>query len=131
MNGRAGVRGLPQLVQFGLVGAAAAATHLACVWALVAGAGMAPLWANVLAFAVAFLVSYHGHARLTFGAARAPAPALHPSPPNRQQQMQQQIQQRARAGLPPASAAGKAASAITAAGAAAFRRAARRERQTL
>lgn len=71
MSGLVRVRGLPQLVQFGLVGAAAAATHLACVWVLVAGVGMAPLWANVLAFAVAFLVSYHGHARLTFGAARA------------------------------------------------------------
>lgn len=65
------VRGLPQLLQFGLVGAAAAATHLACVWALVAGAGLAPLVANVLAFAVAFVVSYRGHARLTFHAAGA------------------------------------------------------------
>lgn len=65
------VRGLPQLLQFGLVGAAAAATHLACVWVLVAGAGLAPLVANVLAFAVAFVVSYRGHARLTFHAAGA------------------------------------------------------------
>lgn len=62
-------RRLPQLVQFGLVGAAAAATHLAAVVLLVALAGLAPLLANVLAFAVAFLVSYHGHATLTFGAA--------------------------------------------------------------
>lgn len=65
------VRQLPQLLQFGLVGSAAAATHLACVWLLVAGAGMAPLAANVLAFAVAFVVSYQGHALLTFRAAGA------------------------------------------------------------
>lgn len=71
MTGLARVRALPQLLQFGLVGAAAAATHLACVLVLVAGAGMAPLAANVLAFAVAFVVSYQGHARLTFGAAQA------------------------------------------------------------
>ena len=47
------------------------ATHLACVWVLVAGVGLAPLVANVLAFAVAFVVSYRGHARLTFHAAGA------------------------------------------------------------
>lgn len=57
---------LPQGVQFVLVGGAAAATHLFAVAALVLGAGMAPLLANVLAFLVAFGVSYHGHALLTF-----------------------------------------------------------------
>ena len=66
-----GLRGLPQLLQFALVGGAAAATHLAAVWLLVAGTGLAPLAANVLAFLVAFVVSYNGHALLTFSAAQA------------------------------------------------------------
>mgnify|MGYP000910981670 CR=1 FL=1 len=65
------LRQLPQLLQFALVGGAAAATHLAVVWALVASTGMAPLAANVLAFLVAFVVSYNGHALLTFSAAQA------------------------------------------------------------
>lgn len=62
---------LPQLLQFALVGAAAAATHLGVVGLLVAWAGMAPLTANVLAFVLAFTVSYHGHALLTFHRAHA------------------------------------------------------------
>lgn len=62
---------LPQGLQFVLVGAAAAATHLAVVGALVALAGMPPLAANVLAFLVAFTVSYTGHAQLTFARAQA------------------------------------------------------------
>lgn len=57
---------LPQALRFILVGGAAAATHLLAVGALVAGVGMAPLAANVLAFLIAFIVSYHGHALLTF-----------------------------------------------------------------
>lgn len=65
------LRRLPQLFQFVLVGGASAATHLAVVGALVALTGLAPLWANVLAFLVAFVVSYNGHALLTFSAARA------------------------------------------------------------
>ena len=64
------LRGLPQLLQFAVVGGAAAATHLAVVWVLVASTGMAPLAANVLAFLVAFIVSYNGHALLTFSAAQ-------------------------------------------------------------
>ncbi len=60
------LRRLPQLLQFVLVGGAAAATHLAAVAVLVPLVGMAPLAANVLAFLVAFVVSYNGHALLTF-----------------------------------------------------------------
>ena len=65
------LRRLPQALQFVLVGGCAAATHLAVVGLLVALAGMAPLQANVLAFLVAFVVSYNGHALFTFSAAQA------------------------------------------------------------
>ena len=65
------LRRLPQLLQFVLVGGTAAATHLAVVGLLVSLGGMLPLWANVLAFLVAFVVSYNGHALLTFSAAQA------------------------------------------------------------
>ena len=62
---------LPQGLQFVLVGGAAAATHLLAVALLVHWAGMAPLAANGLAFLVAFVVSYNGHALLTFARAQA------------------------------------------------------------
>ena len=65
------LRRLPQLLQFVLVGGSAAAAHLAVVGLLVSLSGMPPLWANVLAFLVAFVVSYNGHALLTFSAAQA------------------------------------------------------------
>ena len=65
------LRKLPQLLQFVLVGGGAAATHLAVVGLLVSLAGLAPLWANVLAFLVAFVVSYNGHALLTFSESQA------------------------------------------------------------
>ena len=65
------LRRLPQLLQFVLVGGAAAATHLAVVGLLVSLLGLPPLGANVLAFLVAFVVSYNGHALLTFSAAQA------------------------------------------------------------
>ncbi|QXZ09007.1 GtrA family protein [Comamonas sp. Y33R10-2] len=64
------LRSLPQLIQFVLVGGAAAATHLAVVGLLVTFAGLAPLHANVFAFLVAFIVSYNGHALLTFSRAQ-------------------------------------------------------------
>ncbi len=60
------LRRLPQALQFVLVGGCAAATHLAVVALLVQRVGMAPLHANVLAFLVAFVVSYNGHALFTF-----------------------------------------------------------------
>ncbi|MDR0213307.1 MAG: GtrA family protein [Comamonas sp.] len=65
------LRSLPQLLQFVLVGGSAAATHLAVVGLLVSLLDMPPLAANVLAFLVAFVVSYNGHALFTFSAARA------------------------------------------------------------
>lgn len=62
---------LPQLVQFGLVGGSAAATHLGVVWLLVRWLQLPPLGANVLGFLVAFVVSYNGHVWLTFAQTRA------------------------------------------------------------
>lgn len=60
------LRRLPQGVLFVAVGVAAAAVHLLVAGVLVAGLGWLPLVANVLAFLVAFAVSYQGHAGLTF-----------------------------------------------------------------
>ena len=57
---------LPPALRFVLVGGSAATTHLLIVWALVQGAQWPPLWANVLAFLLAFWVSYGGHFLLTF-----------------------------------------------------------------
>lgn len=54
-----------QLVRFGCVGAVASAVHLAGVAALVP-LGLAPAWANPVAFLVAFQVSYYGHRGWTF-----------------------------------------------------------------
>jgi len=65
------LQALPQLLQFVLVGGSAAATHLAVVGLVVWLTGMAPLAANVLGFLVAFIVSYNGHAWLTFSTAQA------------------------------------------------------------
>lgn len=65
------LQALPQMLQFVLVGGSAAATHLAVVGLLVALMSMQPLWANVLGFLVAFVVSYNGHVWLTFAAAQA------------------------------------------------------------
>lgn len=65
-----------QLMWFVAVGAAAAATHMAVVVALVEGLGWSPLAANVGGWMVAFMVSFSGHYRLTFsgsGAALGPA----------------------------------------------------------
>lgn len=65
------LHGLPQGLQFALVGGAAAATHLLAVALWVHWAGMAPLVANGLGFLVAFVVSYNGHAWLTFSCSGA------------------------------------------------------------
>ena len=54
-----------QLFRFGCVGVIAMAVHLAVVIALVP-LGLPPLWANIVAFAVAFQVSYFGHRGWTF-----------------------------------------------------------------
>lgn len=65
------LRQWPQLVQFALVGGAAATTHLAVVALLVQAGALQPLAANVLAFLLAFVVSYNGHALLTFSETKA------------------------------------------------------------
>ena len=68
---RARLQQLPQTVQFVAVGGSAAATHLMAVFVLVQGLGLAPLVANVLAFLLAFVVSYNGHRLFTFSEADA------------------------------------------------------------
>lgn len=57
-----------QLARFGVVGIAAMAVHWLVVMVLVP-LGLLPLIANVIAFAVAFNVSYLGHRHWTFAAA--------------------------------------------------------------
>ena len=55
-----------RLMRFGIIGAAAAAIHYWCVILLVELGGMAPLHANICAFAIAFWCSYFGHRHWTF-----------------------------------------------------------------
>lgn len=61
-----------RIASFILVGATAAAVHFAVVVALVETTGAHPLLANVGGWLVAFLVSFAGQHRLTFGDRRAP-----------------------------------------------------------
>ena len=55
----------PQFIRFGIVGVLAMSVHMGCVWVLVE-LGLAPLLANIIAFLIAFQVSFFGHARFTF-----------------------------------------------------------------
>lgn len=55
-----------QLVFFLLIGASAAAAHILTVLNLVSYFHMAPLVANLIAFFIAFNISYLGHKHLTF-----------------------------------------------------------------
>ena len=55
-----------QLVRFGCVGVAAAATNFAVVILLVTHAKLHPLIANIFAFFIAFQVSFYGHRLWTF-----------------------------------------------------------------
>jgi putative flippase GtrA len=64
---------MPRPVIFVAVGGAAAAVHLALVYLLVERTGLMPLQANLLAFLVAFAVSYCGHYLFTYRAQSAPA----------------------------------------------------------
>lgn len=57
-----------QIMRFGLVGITATATHLATILVLVEWSGWSPLWANLLAFSLAVLVSFGGHYHWTFEA---------------------------------------------------------------
>ena len=59
--------------RFLVVGLAATATHVACGLTLAEAAGLAPFWANLLAFCVALFVSYLGNHRWTFAAKGAHA----------------------------------------------------------
>ena len=55
-----------QYARFGTVGIAAAAVHVLMFTASIELAGLAPLVANFVAFAVAVVVSFFGHFRWTF-----------------------------------------------------------------
>lgn len=57
-----------ELFWFGVVGLSALAAHYLLVSYLLVPFGLAPLVANVIAFLLAFQVSYWGHRRLTFRA---------------------------------------------------------------
>ena len=57
-----------QVSSFIIVGCSAAAVHLGVVIALVRVFAWAPLWANPLAWVIAFCVSFSGHWLLTFRA---------------------------------------------------------------
>ncbi len=59
-----------QGLNFVAVGAAAFITHLSVAAVCVELAGLHPLAANAIAFVVAFMVSFTGHARFTFGIER-------------------------------------------------------------
>lgn len=57
-----------QYYWFAVIGVAAMATHFLLVSLLLVPLGMAPLLANVLAYLLAFQISYWGHRRKTFEA---------------------------------------------------------------
>jgi putative flippase GtrA len=61
-----------EAVWFVLVGLSALATHWVVLILVVSGTGLHPLVANVIAFMVAFNVSYFGHRELTFAAQDRP-----------------------------------------------------------
>ncbi len=68
-----------QVVRFGLVGVAAAATHLLVAVACVRLFAIDPQLANVVGFLFAFGVSFLGQWRWTFGAHAAPLARALPS----------------------------------------------------
>ncbi|WP_024301721.1 GtrA family protein [Pseudogulbenkiania sp. MAI-1] len=61
-----------ELVVFGCVGISAMLTHFVIVSLWLVPAGLPPLAANIVAFLLAFQVSYWGHRRLTFQAQHVP-----------------------------------------------------------
>lgn len=61
------MRGVPA---FFVVGATAAAVHQLVVVALTEAGWLAPAWANLPGFAIAWCVSYLGHRRFTFESSR-------------------------------------------------------------
>lgn len=54
-----------QIFRFAIIGGAAALVHLIAV-AILVPRGIQPLWANAIAFALAWHVSYYGHRSFTF-----------------------------------------------------------------
>lgn len=68
-----------QVVRFGMVGAAAAATHFVVAVACVRGLSLDPQLANVVGFLIAFALSFLGQWRWTFGAHAAPLARALPS----------------------------------------------------
>ncbi len=62
---------LRQISRFGFVGIVATAVHVGVGLGLHEGAGMRPLWANLIAFGCALGVSFLGQTRLTFPDATA------------------------------------------------------------
>jgi len=67
---------LRQISRFGFVGIAATAVHVSVGLGLNEGAGMRPLWANLIAFCCALMVSFLGQTRLTFPDANADGSAF-------------------------------------------------------
>lgn len=63
-------------MRFALVGVAATLTHALVLWALVSLAGLRPSGATLIAFAIAFGVSYLGHYNFTFRSNKPHAVAL-------------------------------------------------------
>lgn len=55
-----------RLIKFGIVGVIAAGVHLGSLYLLVHYAAIVPIIANMIAFAIAFCVSYPGQAKWTF-----------------------------------------------------------------
>ena len=76
------MRATPQPIRFAIIGAAATATHLVVGLGAIA-AGVPPLAANPVAFAVAFGVSFAGHRVWTFANAGAPVRRALPRPSSR------------------------------------------------
>lgn len=54
-----------QAIRFGIIGIAATATHFVVALTLIYGSAP-PLWANGIAFLVAFQISFFGHLSYTF-----------------------------------------------------------------
>lgn len=54
--------------RFTLIGILAASVHISIAWVLIAQAIFTPLPANIIAFLLAFMVSFSGHYYWTFGA---------------------------------------------------------------
>jgi len=62
---------LRQISRFGFVGVVATLVHVSIGLGLHEGAQMRPLWANLIAFCCALMVSFLGQTRLTFPDATA------------------------------------------------------------